>query len=734
MRTRSPLLILLALSTLPLSGAEIVVYGAAPGGIAAAVTAARAGHHVTLVEPSNHLGGVVTGGLTRTDIGDGSTIGGFAREFFDRCEAYYVATYGAESQQVKDCRHGYYMEPHVAEEQFTAMLREAGVEVVKGWHVVAAERDTTPKLLAMTCADADERERRTFTADGFVDGSYEGDLMAAAHVPYRVGREAASEYGEEHGGIRWGEPEIVGKGDHRTQAYNFRLCLTEREDIKVLPTQPANYDRERYQLLLRGILALKPPEVHNYILNCMPVANGKYDANNNGATWQSTDYVGANHAYPEADWATRQKITREHLEYVQGLLYFIQNDPEVPEYLRTDARRYGLASDEFGDNDHWPTQLYVRECRRMVGQYVFREQDARGDKYKDDGIGVGSYTIDSHGCRIAASPTPGRGVAYEGGLGVRIKPYEIPYGVLVPLDITNLLVPVCCSATHVGYATLRMEPVYMILGHAAGAALDQALRDGVSVQAVDVPKLRETLLGQQAILQAPWLPQVDIKCSAGETFAPGTKVNLTAVPVGGRTKLVDCWWDLDGDAVVDATGPSVDYTFEQAGSPTVWLVARDENRRMTDYARLTLQVGAGGPAEVFVTDEQGEYFSTHRAWDTSAQIPGFTGELYHHDNGDQREDRAWRFKPPVTHEGRYRVLFGVVPAGNRATNCPVIIYHADGQTALTCDMRSERGVFPWVDLGTYRFVAEPAGSVLVRTGGADGHVVTDSLRLVPVAD
>jgi len=733
MRTSSLLLGLWTFSALPLPAAEVLVYGGTPGGIAAAVTAARGGQHVTLVEPSNHLGGVVSGGLTRTDIGDGSVIGGFAREFFDRCEAYYAATYGAESEQVKVSRHGYYMEPHVAEEQFTAMLTEAGVEVLNGWHAVSAERDETSKLLAMTCAN-EAGERRRFTADGFVDASYEGDLMAQAYVPYRVGREGRAEYGEEHAGIRWGEDGIVGMGDHRTQAYNYRLCLTEREDIKILPSEPANYDRDRYQLLLRGILATKPPEVHNYILNCMPVANGKYDANNNGATWQSTDYVGANHAYPEADWETRQKITREHMEYVQGLFYFIQNDPEVPEYIRTDARRYGLASDEFLDNDHWPHQLYVRECRRMVGQYVFKEQDARFEKYKEDSIGCGSYTLDSHGCRIAASPTPGRGVAYEGGLGVRIKPYEIPYGVIVPLDVTNLLVPVCCSATHVGYSTLRMEPVYMILGQAAGAALDQALDDAVAVQQVEVPKLQQTLLGQQAILQAPWLPQVDIQCSAGDRFAPGTKVTLTAVPVGGRTKLTDWWWDLDGDAVVDAKGESVEFIFEQAGSPTVWLVARDENNRLTDYARQTLTVGAGGPTEVFVTDEQPDYVSAHRKWDTSSQIPGFTGDHYHHDNGDQREARAWRFRPPVTQEGRYRVLFGVVPNPNRATNCPVTIIHADGETKVACDMRTDRGIFSWVDLGTYRFVPDPAGSVLIQTAGADGYVVVDSVRFVPVAD
>ncbi len=733
MRTNTLLLGLWAISMLPLAAAEIVVYGGTPGGIAAAATAARAGHTVTLVEPSRHLGGVISGGLTRTDVGDGDTIGGFAREFFDRCEAWYAATYGAESDQVKASRHGYYMEPHVAEEQFAAMLTEAGVEVLLGWHVVAAERDLRPMLVAMTCADAGGQQRR-FVADGFVDASYEGDLMAAALVPYRVGREATSEYGEEHAGIRVGESALLGQGDHRTQAYNFRLCLTEREDLKILPSQPANYDPARYQLLLQGILATKPPEVHNYILNCMPVANGKFDANNNGATWQSTDYVGANHAYPEADWETRQKITQAHLEYVQGLLYFIQNDPEVPEYLRTDARRYGLASDEFKDHDHWPHQLYVRECRRMVGQYVFREQDARAERYKADGIGVGSYTIDSHGVRLVASPTPGRGVSYDGGLGVRIKPYEIPYGVLVPLDLGNLLVPVCCSATHVGYATLRMEPVYMILGHAAGAALDQALRAGVPVQQVDVPTLRQTLLEQQAIVDAPWLPQATIDCSAGEAFAPGTTATLTAVPVGGRTKLVDYWWDFDGDAVVDATGPTVDTTFAQAGSPTVWMVARDENNRLSNYARLTLTVGEAGPVEVFVHDEDRSQFSTHRTWDTSSQIGGFVGDLYHHDNGDQRDQRAWRFKTPVAREGRYRVLLGVVPAGNRATNCPVTIIHADGETKVTADMRADRGVFPWLELGTYRFAPEPAASVLIQTAGADGYVVVDSLRLVPVTD
>lgn len=710
-------------------GGTVVVYGGTPAGVAAAVTAARGGQSVTLIEPSRHLGGVVSGGLTRTDIGRIDTVGGFAREFFDRCYAHYVATYGADSAQAKDSRGGIYTEPHVAELVFEALLAEAGVSVERGLHIVAAEvevSDPFRRVRAITAAD-DAGERRSFAADGFVDASYEGDLMALAGVPYLVGRESRETYGEEHAGIRSGPPEAIGKGDHRTQAYNYRLCLTDREDIRVYPPEPPGYDRGRYAALLAYILTVKPETIQHTILNIEPVANGKYDANNCGYAWQSTDWVGHNYTYPEADWAERQRIAAAHLNYVQGLFYFLQNDPEVPTALREDARRYGLAADEFADHDHWPHQLYVREARRMIGAYVFTERDARSDRHKPDSVGIGSYTIDCHGCQTL--PAANRPYTIEGGLGVAVRPYEIPYRILCPPQHTNLLVAVCVSASHVGYCTLRMEPVYMMLGHAAGVAIDLAIDGGLPVQEVPIEALQTVLREQQALLDAPFQPLVEIRATPAERVAVGEPVTFEAVETATRSELREFWWELTGDGEVDATERQVTRTFDHDQNVTVWLRVRDAAGERSPYARYTLVVGAGGPEEIVLDDEDRGAWTARGTWLPSRVLPFCLGEGYHHDDNQRKGDCGWRFRPTIVTPGRYLVSLGVVPHENRATNIPVVVYHADGETRLSVNGRVPPGEFPWQTLGTFRYAAGTAGSVLVENRDTDGYVAVDSLRM-----
>lgn len=718
----------LALAAGGAGAGTVVVYGGTPAGIAAAVTAARLGHQVTLAEPSRHVGGVVSGGLTRTDIGDGTTIGGFPREFFDRCLAYYQRTYGKDSPQVKDSAGGYYMEPQVAEREFEALAGEAKVQVLRGLHVVGCRLAPDQAIAEATLADETGRQR-TLSADAWVDATYEGDLMACAKVPYRVGREGRAEYGESLAGLRVGPPETIGQADRHTQAYNYRLCLTDREDLRVCPPEPRGYDRTRYRRLLASLLALKTTVLHHNVLNIERVPNGKFDANN-GPSWQSTDWVGGNDDYAEADWPKRQAIARAHLQYVQGLWYFLQNDSAVPEVVRTDARRYGLARDEFVDNDHWPHQLYVRECRRMVGLAVLTERDLRSDRHKGDSIAVGSYMIDCHGVTLV--PHAEREVTYEGGLGVAVRPYEIPYGVICPPTHPNLLVPVCCSTSHVAYCSLRMEPVYMMLGQAAGVAAHLALSQRRPVQRVPTDQLQALLRQQRAILDAPHYPRLSIRATPGATLTVGQTAVFEAVPDSERTVLKQCWWDFDGDGRPDAEGKRASHQFVVAGRPTVWLVGQDATGRWTNYARLTVTVGAGGTEEMLIDDEDHAQQRSAGRWQASHVRPGYYGDSYHHNDQDPTGRCAWRYLPNIAREGRYRVLLGVVSDKNRATKVPVTIYHAGGQTEVTVNQRQSPGVFPFVDLGTYQFQAGAAGSILIRTTGADGVVVVDCVRLVPV--
>ena len=729
MINRKRWLLLLVAASLAQAG-TVLVYGGSPGGVAAAVHAARMGETVRLVEPSPYLGGVVAGGLTRTDIGKRETVGGFPVEFFNRALGYYTETYGADSQQVADSKGGLYMEPHIAARMFAEMLAEAKVTVQLGWHVVAVECGGTyeaPTLVAATFADDAEQQTQRYEANGFIDASYEGDLMALAHVPYVVGRESRGAYDEPNAGIRFGPPEIVGKGDHCTQAYNYRLCLTDREDIRVYPPEPANYDPSRYDILLQFIEATKPDTIQHTILNIETVANGKYDANNCGYSWQSTDWVGHNYTYPESNWADRQKIAEAHLEYVQGLFYFLQNDPRIPEALRQDARQWGLASDEFTDHGNWPTALYVRECRRLLGAYVFTENDARFNRHKPDGIGLGSYTLDSHGCRVMRSQS--RPWSLEGGLGVHVRPYEIPYGVLCPPQLTNLLVPVCCSATHVGYSTLRMEPVYMILGQAAGVAMSLALDNQVGVRQIDVDRLRELLREQGALLDAPFEPRIEIQCSATEVKV-GEPVTFELVEKDVRSPLTGIWWELDGDGKPDSTERSVSWTYDREQTVTAWLVAQDEKGQWTPYATATVKVGEGGPTELVLDEANRADCSWWGRWDLSTVAHGYLNEGYRHDANDNKGERAFRFRPDVKVPGKYLVSFGVVPHENRATNLPLIVYAADGEHPLKLDERTSAGPFPWVPLGIYEFKTGTGGSVLVRNNDTDGFVVVDSLRMV----
>jgi hypothetical protein len=494
--------------------ADVIVYGGTAGGVIAAVAAAREGLRVTLVTPDRHLGGMVSGGLGWTDYGKKQVIGGYSLEVFERVGQKY-------GRPIE-----WHFEPHVAEAVFDEIVKEAGVTIVRGrLREKGGVRKSGATLDGIVTEDG-----VTLAGKVFVDASYEGDLMAQAGVSYTWGREGTTEYGESLAGVRERTPlhqfraavspldargrllpeiaprsaDPVGAADKRVQAYNFRLCMTRTPDNRVAWPRPAGYDAARYDLLARYLLALEAtlgrPLAINDVMKADLLQNGKTDTNNNGAF--STDYIGGSYGYPEGSYAARARIRQAHVDYIQGFLYFLATDTRVPASLSAEMKAWGLCKDEFPDSAHWPYQLYVREARRMIGEYVMSQKDIQTELTKPDPIGMGSYNSDSH--NVQRRPTAdGTAVENEGDMQVAVTPYQIPYRVLLPkrAQATNLLVPVCFSATHVAYSTLRMEPQYMIIGHAAGVAAKMAIAGGLAVQDVDTRALAAKLRSQRAVFE-----------------------------------------------------------------------------------------------------------------------------------------------------------------------------------------------------------------------------------------
>lgn len=508
-------LALLSTLALPLAAQyDVVVYGGTAGGAIASVAAAREGLKVALLEPGRHLGGMTSGGLGHTDHGKKETIGGYSLEFYQRVGKKY-------GEPVT-----WYFEPHVAELVLNEMVAEAGVKVFRNHRL--REQDAIARRKGVI-REIFLDNGTSFRAKIFVDASYEGDLLSRVGVTYTVGRESTAQYGESLAGVRPKDrahqfdfpvsaadandqplPDIqtgprgaLGAGDKKVQAYNFRLCLTDDPKNQSPHPKPRGYDPGRYQLMTRYLEAFEKhrgrPAVMRDLFIVSPLPNRKTDINNRGPV--STDYMGGSWNYPDAGYRDRAKIWQEHIDYTAGLFYFLANDPSVPEKLRQEVASWGHAADEFGDTGNWPHQLYVREARRMVGEFVMTQRDIQTELTKPDPIGMGSYNSDSHNVQrfIQDDGT----VQNEGNMEVGVQPYQIPYRVLLPKrkQATNLLVPVCVSSSHVTYSTLRMEPVYMIMGHAAGVAAKLAIESGSAVQDVDAKALTAKLRGQGAVME-----------------------------------------------------------------------------------------------------------------------------------------------------------------------------------------------------------------------------------------
>jgi hypothetical protein len=493
---------------------DVCVYGGTSGGVIAAAQAAKMGKTAVIVEFGAHLGGLTTGGLGATDIGNKAAIGGLSRDFYRRLGKFYGQP------------EAWKFEPHAAAAVFQSIVSESGVRVFYNRRL-ASVRKSGARIRQIRMQDG-----TVFKAKMFIDASYEGDLMAKAKVSYTVGREANSKYGETLNGIRENTPKhqftvpvdpyiqpgnpasgllpfiqgdrigIPGKGDRSVQAYNYRLCFTTNAANRLPVEPPPDYDPAQYELLARYLEALvaagKKPELEEF-WNPIWMPNQKTDINNNGGF--STDFIGMNYGYPEADYATRAKIAKAHENYTRGFIHFLATSPRVPSAMRAEMGLWGPCKDEFPETGGWPSQLYVREARRMVSDCVMTERHCRGQEKAEDSVGLAAYNMDSHNCRRIVKNGK---VENEGDVQVPpMKPYSISFKSIVPKksQCENLLVPVCMASTHIAYGSIRMEPVFMILGQSAATAAVLAIEGGIAPRDLDYAQLRKRLLADGQILE-----------------------------------------------------------------------------------------------------------------------------------------------------------------------------------------------------------------------------------------
>lgn len=658
---------------------DVVVYGGNSAGVIAAVQAVRMGKRSVIVCPDKHLGGLSSGGLGFTDTGNKSVIGGLSRDFYHRVYERYQkpeawthqkqSEYGNKGQGTPamdgNRRTMWIFEPHVAEAVFEDLVREFRIPVHRECWLdrSGGVRKDGSRLVSFRTLDG-----AVWRGGMFIDATYEGDLMAAAGVPYTVGREATATYGEtwngnqvgvlHHGhhfkkpispylvpgkpdsgllyGVSADPPGTRGEADRRVQAYCYRLCMTALQENRIPFAKPEGYDPRHYELLARVFESGWREHFDKFD----PIPNHKTDTNNHGPF--SMDHLGANYEYPEASYERRREILKDHENYQKGLLYFTANDPRVPEEVRRAMSTWGLAKDEFTDNGGWPHQIYVREARRMTGVYVMTEHDCLDQKETPASVGMGSYTIDSHNVRRYV--TPEGLVQNEGDIGVHCpRPYRISYGSLTPkkADCENLLVPVCLSSSHIAYGSIRMEPVFMILAQSAATAAVLALDGSLAVQDVPYDALRKKLVEEGQVLENP----------------------VTAPHPAG-------------------------------------LVTDDAHARLT-----------------------GEWSSSQ------AQQP-FVGSGYLHDGNAEKGRRSARFEVAIPKPGRYEVRVAYTANPNRATNVPVAVEHAGGRSVVKINQRLEPPIEKlFAPVGIYEFAGTKA-VVEISNTDTDGYVIVDAVQLV----
>ncbi len=521
--------------------ADVIIYGSTSGAITAAVQAKKMGKSVIVVSPDIHLGGLSSGGLGYTDTGDKSVIGGLSREFYQGVYNHYEqeeawkwqkkSEYGNKGQGTPamdgDLRTMWIFEPHVAEKVFENFVRDHNIIVHSDEWLNRDGGVVVDDARIISFATLSGKE---YHGKMFIDATYEGDLMAAAGVSYHVGREANDVYDEQWNGVQVGvlhhghwfdedidpyvvpgevssgllpkisgeDPGIKGEGDNKIQAYCFRTCFTNHPDNRLAFPKPENYNPADYELLARVYAKGWDKTFSKYD----PIPNRKTDTNNHGPF--STDNIGMNYEYPEGSYEKRREIIAEHENYQKGFLYFQSHDPSIPEVVREAMSEWGLAKDAFVDNGNWPHQIYVREARRMIGEFVTTEHEVLGKKPVLQPAGMGSYTMDSH--NIQRYVKPDGYVQNEGDLGVKVPhPYQIDYRSLIPkkVECENLLVPVCVSSSHIAFGSIRMEPVFMILGQSTATAAVMSIDQEIAVQDLAYEELSKQLLADGQILRIP---------------------------------------------------------------------------------------------------------------------------------------------------------------------------------------------------------------------------------------
>ncbi len=639
---------------------DVCVYGGTSGGAIAAVAAARLGKNVSLLVFNNHVGGMTSSGLGVTDVGSfPQSIGGLAAEFYSRVGAAYGSTNPV-----------YWFEPHVAEQTFLQMLNGAGVTIYTNQQLASVTMSNLV-ISQITMTDG-----TIYQAKEFIDATYEGDLMAQSGVSYTWGRESSSTYGESLAGVfvnsvkyicdpyvtpgnsasgllpllQSGTPAAAGSGDTKMQTYNFRLCLTQVTTNQIPITAPTNYSEATYELLHRYITAYVATNGSiplNRIIDVQQlIPNGKTDINAYADV--STDFIGYNYTYPTNTYAGRQAIWQAHKDYISGLLYYLVTSANVPLNVRTNMQTWGYAKDEFTDNGGWPWQIYVREARRMVSDYVMLQQDAQGYRAATDSISLASYTLD---CHPAAHLAVGGVAVWEGSIGTSVpQPYPVSYRSIVPKvgECKNLFCTFALSASHVGFASVRMEPVFMMTSHSAGDAAAFAIDDNVPVQSVNYQKLSAQLMADGQVLS--W-----------NTVA---SVNTNGIIM----------------VVTNSTGITV-----------------------------------GG------------------SWTTGANAGGWplpNGPYWH--DGSSGSGKFVRFNPTITTNGYYDVYcWWVYDANNRATNATFITRSASATNTVL--VNQQINCTNWLKIASSNyFNIGTSGSVTITNGGANGYVVANAVRFMPL--
>lgn len=537
---------------------DIVVYGGTSAGIAAAIQSSRMGKSVVVIEPSARIGGLTTGGLGQTDIGNKQVIGGISREFYQNIRRYYEKAENWKWQKKEEYMDGgqtrtakgedamWTFEPSAALKVYAEMIAREKIDIIYNQRL---NRSNGVKKQGQHIVEIEMESGEKYRGKMFVDATYEGDLMAAAGVSYTIGRESNSEYGETLNGVQAnkvsttlrgtvskngihhnfidgvdpyivkgdpssgllpfiveGGPGIDGHGDKGIQAYCFRMTLTDHPENRIPFKKPENYNELEYELLFRNYEAAKGAveKMYNYgdplvpwINSAMP--NRKTDTNNQKGF--STDFIGQNHDYPEASYAEREKIIERHRSYQQGLMWTLAYHPRIPEKVRNAVSKWGTCKDEYERDDGWQEQLYVREARRMVSDYVMSQRNCEGYEVIDDPVSMAAYGMDSH--HVQRFVDANGFVQNEGNVEAwGFPPYPVSYRSIVPKkgECGNLLVPVCVSSTHIAFGSIRMEPVFMILGQSAAVAACMAIDEKIAVQDVEYEKLKQLLLEKGQVL------------------------------------------------------------------------------------------------------------------------------------------------------------------------------------------------------------------------------------------